>query len=133
MYNLNSDTSGVPGGIELITSDQFTISNGILSVGNVSVSLSDLKVLDVEEEFHQTVIDGTNHWVFPEYSLRIVSPMQIVLSEIGIKMYGWFSLNMFPMVNTGDGMIHLYCNVILEEHQDIIDELGGIITIENRP
>ena len=58
--------------------------------------------------------------------------MELIMEDIGIKMYGWFKINNLP-IYTKNNLIYLYCNVILEQHQLIIDQLSGIITIEEKP
>jgi len=83
--------------------------------------------------FDGAVADSNEGWASPAHSLRIVAPIQLIMDDIGIKMYGWFSINRLPVVNTGTGQVHLYCNEILPEHMGVINNLQGIITIETRP
>jgi len=71
-------------------------------------------------------------WSYPSYAKRILAPVSLVMYDDGIKMYGWFMLNNLPVINK-NGTIYLYCNVILEEHQSIVDQYDGMITIENKP
>jgi len=71
-------------------------------------------------------------WHYPEWAKRIVAPIELILDDTGIKMYGWFQLNSFPVEKVGD-QVHLYCNVILPQHQAIVDELGEVVTVEDRP
>jgi hypothetical protein len=73
-----------------------------------------------------------NDWAHPQYLKRIIAPKQLVLDDIGIKMLGWFQINNFPF-ESKDNTVELYCNVILEEHQQIIESLQGLITIQDRP
>lgn len=75
---------------------------------------------------------GTDYWQYPIYSKRILAPIELILDDLGIKMYGWFQLNKLPILKLGTA-VHLYCNEILPEHQAIVDQLQGIIVIENRP
>jgi len=75
---------------------------------------------------------GSNYWHYPQYLKRIVAPIELILDDIGIKMYGWFQLNGFPILKLGEN-VNLYCNTILPEHQSIVDQLQGVITIEDRP
>jgi hypothetical protein len=85
-----------------------------------------------------TVMDYTEYelavrdWVHPEYKLRIVAPVELIMQDIGIKMYVWFQLNNLPVEKVNGG-VHLYCNEILTSHQSIIDGLEGVITIEDYP
>ncbi len=71
-------------------------------------------------------------WSYPIYAKRIVAPINLIMDDYGIKMYGWFSINNLPIV-TVDTTVYLYCNVILPEHQAIIDLYQGVITIQDRP
>lgn len=80
----------------------------------------------------QNEIDSEG-WDYVDYNLRIKAPMELILEDIGIKIYGWFQINQLPIVNRFDGFIYLYCNVILPQHQAIIDSLSGVIIVENKP
>jgi hypothetical protein len=80
----------------------------------------------------QYEIDIEN-WNHVEYSLRIKAPIQLIMDDIGIKMYGWFQINNLPVENKNDGYIYLYCNIILPDHQNVIDLFQGVIIIENKP
>jgi hypothetical protein len=75
---------------------------------------------------------GSDYWHYPQYVKRIVAPIELILDDIGIKMYGWFQLNNFPIIKMGQS-VNLYCNTILPEHQEIVNQLQGIIIIEDRP
>jgi hypothetical protein len=75
--------------------------------------------------------DG-NGWGYADYSKRIVAPIQLIMDDIGIKMYGWFQVNKFTIVRKLPN-VRLYCNSILPEHQAVVDSLQGLIVIENRP
>jgi hypothetical protein len=86
-----------------------------------------------------TIIDKTpieiqrEDWDSLEHAIRIIAPIQLIMDDIGIKMYGWFTLNNLPVIPKDNGTVRLYCNEILPEHQAIIDSLQGVITIEERP
>jgi hypothetical protein len=71
-------------------------------------------------------------WNYPNYAKRIIAPLSLILDDTGIKMYGWFQINGFPVVKRNTSA-YLYCNTILPEHQQIVDQLQGVITIEDRP
>lgn len=71
-------------------------------------------------------------WGFSDYAKRIVAPDDLIFEDTGIKMFGWFSINDFPIKKVND-FVRLYCNVILPEHQAIVDMYAGIIVIEDRP
>lgn len=62
-------------------------------------------------------------WLHPDYKLRIVAPLQLALTDIGAKIYTWFSINGLPVEKSGD-MVHLYCNEILPDHTAILTEMG---------
>lgn len=71
-------------------------------------------------------------WQYPQFTKRIIAPMQLVMEDIGSKMYNWFNINDFPIVKK-EPIVHVYCNKILEEHMGIITAFEGIITIEDIP
>jgi hypothetical protein len=71
-------------------------------------------------------------WEFSDYAKRIIAPDDLIFQDTGIQMFGWFSINQFPIKKVGE-YVRLYCNVILPEHQQIVDNYQGIITIEDRP
>ena len=102
-------------------------------------------VADVEEELYtqewtvhdipQSEINYNNalqDWPYPLWRKRIVAPIELGMDEIGSRMYVWFQLNRFP-INTVGTNVHLYCNVILPQHQEIIDALAETISVEERP
>lgn len=71
-------------------------------------------------------------WNYPSFAKRIVAPISLIMEDVGIKMYGWFQLNELPVISKNN-VVYLYCNVILSEHQAVIDQLDGLITIEDNP
>jgi hypothetical protein len=85
-----------------------------------------------------TVVNKTEYeiamedWDSSAHLLRIVAPIQLIMDDIGIKMYGWFQLNNLPIVNKIT-TVRLYCNSILPEHQAVVDQLQGVIVVENIP
>jgi hypothetical protein len=103
-------------------------------------------IVDVEEELYtmtwtvvdipQSEIDYNNavqDWPHKEWAKRIVAPIDLAMDDVGAKMYVWFTLNGFPVSRAGENTVHLYCNTILPQHQAIVDSLGEIVTIEDRP
>jgi hypothetical protein len=74
----------------------------------------------------------TDDWNYPNFAKRIIAPISLIMDDIGVKMYGWFQINGLPTV-TRNNNVYLYCNTILPEHQQVVDNLQGIITIEDRP
>jgi len=83
----------------------------------------------VNKTAYEIAMEG---WQHPQFAKRIIAPIQLIMEDIGIKMYGWFQINSFPIENKGS-VLHLYCNTILPEHQSAIDYFQGLITIEDRP
>lgn len=75
---------------------------------------------------------GDDYWQYPQYAKRIIAPQELIFSDNGIKMYGWFNINNFPILKIATNL-NLYCNTILPEHQAIVDSFAGLITIEDRP
>ncbi len=78
-------------------------------------------------------IENQKNWPHHEWAKRIVAPMELIMDDVGIKMYGWFQINGFPVVKADDTTVHLYCNTILAQHQSIVDSLSGAIYIEDSP
>lgn len=72
-------------------------------------------------------------WRYPDFAKRIIAPVSLATNDIGAKMYVWFKLNDLPVIKTNENTVHLYCNTVLPEHQAIVDDLQGIVTIEDRP
>ena len=88
------------------------------------------------EDIPQEEIDYNNAlqlWPHKQWAKRIVAPIDLILDDVGIKMYGWFQINGFPVVKVDDTTVHLYCNTILSHHQSIVDGLSGAIYIEDSP
>lgn len=85
-------------------------------------------VIEDLSEFELALIN----WKYPEWAKRIVAPISLALDDVGAKMYVWFQLNRFPIDTVGTN-VHLYCNVVLPQHQTIIDALGETISVEDRP
>lgn len=73
-----------------------------------------------------------NYWHYTQYAKRIIAPVDLIMDDIGVKMYNWFQINHFPVLKFGDN-VELYCNTILPQHQAIVDSLQGVIVIEDRP
>jgi hypothetical protein len=80
------------------------------------------------------VVDKTplEMWQHPEWSKKIIAPAALVMDDVGVKMLGWWQIMGYPIERKGDN-VELYCNVIKPEHQQIVDSLQGVITIEYRP
>jgi hypothetical protein len=75
---------------------------------------------------------GDDYWHHPQYLKRIIAPVDLVMADVGIKMYGWFQLNQLPIVKINT-TVQLYCNEILPQHQAIVDQLEGLIFVQDRP
>jgi len=86
------------------------------------------------------VVDYTEYeiamkdWGYPEYDIRIIADIDLVLTDFGIAMKGWFELRGLPIVPRGD-KVHLYCKEIQERFKGAVDyyESEGQLTIENKP
>lgn len=87
--------------------------------GNKIVQLTEYEILIKE-------------WRYTNFAKRIVAPKELVMEDIGIKMLGWFQVNGFPIKPSGNN-VQLYCNVILPQHQGIVDNYAGLIIVEDRP
>jgi hypothetical protein len=85
--------------------------------------------LPIESEYEVAI----KNWIYLKYSKRIIAPIGLVMEDVGIKMLGWFQVNQLPVVKMGTDSVALYCNEILPQHQNLVDSLQGIITIEDRP
>jgi hypothetical protein len=44
----------------------------------------------------------------------------------------WFRINDLPIVRI-EGTLYCYCNLILPEHQALVNSLQGIVSIEDKP
>lgn len=88
------------------------------------------KYINIKDRIDNEYDPNENGWAYPSFSKRIVAPIQLIMDDIGIKMYGWFNLNELPVMKVSESVVHLYCNIILPEHQAIIDNLHGVISIE---
>ena len=75
---------------------------------------------------------GNDYWQYPSYAKRIIAPQDLIFDDNGIKMYGWFNIQGFPIMKIGT-QLHLYCNTILPQHQAIVNGYGGLLTIQDRP
>lgn len=61
-------------------------------------------------------------WLHPDFELRIVAPIELAMSDLGAKIYTWFSINSLPVEKVGNE-VHLYCNEVLPEHTAILTEM----------
>jgi hypothetical protein len=90
----------------------------------------------VGEQYVQSweVVDKTplELWHYPDWCKRIIAPATLVMDDVGVKMLGWWQIMGFPIEREGD-FVYLYCNQILPQHQAVVDQLQGVITIEDRP
>jgi CBS domain-containing protein len=69
-----------------------------------------------------------NEWHYPQFSKRITAPVELTLQYPAIEV--WFRYNKLPIVNE-QGVLYCYCKVILDIHQELVDSLQGILTIES--
>jgi hypothetical protein len=74
----------------------------------------------------------TESWKHPEWAKRIEAPAALVFEDAGVKMLGWWQIMGYPFEREGD-KVHLYCNQILPQHQAIVDQFAGVLTIQDKP
>ena len=120
---------------------QLAVVENPLEISETETLVKNEWVIDLilnEYRLEQTKRDKTIYeiamegWLYPQFAKRIIAPMQLVLNDVGSKMYNWFNINDFPIVKK-DPLVHVYCNTILPEHDDIINAFAGLITIEDIP
>lgn len=73
---------------------------------------------------------SSDNWHYPSFSKRIITPIQLLLEYSAFEV--WFRMNNLPIYKEND-TLYCYCNEILPEHQYLIDNLSGTITVENKP
>jgi hypothetical protein len=78
--------------------------------------------------YHQQLLMGG--WHHPQFAKRIIAPVELVMQYPQIET--WFRINDLPIVRQ-DTTLFCYCNVILETHNQLVDALQGIVSIENIP
>lgn len=61
-------------------------------------------------------------WMFLEYKLKIIAPVQLYNTVQGKDILLWFQLNELPFKKKGD-YVHLYCNMIESQHLQYVNEL----------
>lgn len=69
-------------------------------------------------------------WHQPPFVKRIIAPVQLIMQYPAIE--AWFRINNLPIVRV-ETTLYCYCNVILSEHQQLVDQLSQIVSIEDRP
>lgn len=115
-----------------------TITVDIPKTRIVSATIPDYIEVLSDVQYTQDQLDHilgklpNNYWHYTQYAKRIIAPISLIMDDVGVKMYNWFQINKFPILKFGNS-VHLYCNVILPEHQTIVDSLQGVIVIEDRP
>ena len=72
----------------------------------------------------------SNGWHHPEFAKRINAPVQLVMQYPAVET--WFRINDLPIVRV-DAVLYCYCNLILPQHQQLVDATQGIVTIEDIP
>jgi hypothetical protein len=73
-------------------------------------------------------------WEHKEYSIRIIAPAELVLTDFGAKVKLWFDLKGLPIILKTEN-VHLYCNEILPQFKNEVEDLihNGLITVEKMP
>jgi len=69
-------------------------------------------------------------WHHPQFNKRIIAPVDLVMQYPQVET--WFRINDLPIVRELT-TLYCYCNVILAAHQQLIDALQGVITVEDLP
>ena len=69
-------------------------------------------------------------WHHPQFNKRIIAPVDLVMQYPQVET--WFRINDLPIVRELT-TLYCYCNVILSAHQQLIDALQGVITVEDLP
>jgi hypothetical protein len=76
---------------------------------------------------YEAAIEGWHH---PEFELRIVAPDILLIQAPGVET--WARYNGLPVV-AQNGMVYLYCDMILPQHEGLLIAYQNVINIENRP
>lgn len=72
-----------------------------------------------------------NDWEHPDYSMRIVVPTTLI-EQYPMMLFDLTVRRKLPL-EEGDGVVCIYCNEILESDQSLVDQLEGVIVVEERP
>jgi len=102
---------------------------------NEYVDLENLKWVREWNIINKTALEIAQEDWIQGYAKRIVAPMAMITDpndNNGVKMFAWFQAQNLPIEKDGTN-VRLYCNVILPEHQFLINMYGGMITIEDYP
>jgi hypothetical protein len=94
-------------------------ANGI---AGVLIQVHELRLLT---EYERSI----RQWLHPTYQIRITAPAQMALTADGAMMHAWFSINGFPVELQPTGVVHIYCNEIMPEHQPLVTGMP----VEQRP
>ena len=95
-------------------------------------SISDLSQ-EEKDKFEQHRIEqwlASLGWHHPQFNKRIIAPVDLVMQYPQVET--WFRINDLPIVRELT-TLYCYCNVILAAHQQLIDALQGVITVEDLP
>ena len=112
----------------------------IIPAYNENKELSDIYFDSLNKYFTYEVINKTveqidfenriKDWKFLEYSMRIKAPDSLLMQLPGVEV--WARYKGLQIVVEGS-YVYLYCNVILPEHNTLINSYQELITIENIP
>ncbi len=108
---------------DLINFDSSTMVNEITS-----------SVVDNKWKIVNTIRNKTAYelWEHKDFSMRIIAPIELILTDEGVKFKGWWDLKKLPYT-VDEYYIYLYCNHIEEAHQDVLASLSEYLIIEERP
>jgi hypothetical protein len=129
LIGVNEQKENAKAIVSVLSNDE--VNEKIIFIKKINNVLS-WKFLNPVDNLYLKYNINEGDWDFYDFSKRIVAPTSLVMADIGVKMLGWFQLNNLPVV-TKNTQVFLYCNVILPQHQQVIDDLEGLIRIEDRP
>ena len=119
--------------LEVIFTDKPEITDTQIATMSWEVNVVEktyIRVWNVREKTQYEL--DMEDWDFPMLIKRIKAPAtyQFITEHINIKT--WFDLNGLPIIKRDD-FLYCYCNEILPEHQDLVNQLEGVIIIEDIP
>ena len=85
-----------------------------------------------EQVWTVEALTPSEDWKYPEFQKRIVAPDALLLDDVGSKVFNWFTGKGLPFENHGAN-IRLYFNDVLPQHQTLVGQFEGVITIEEKP
>lgn len=110
---------------------------------NENQKLITKEIIDTEKKEYRVTYEVVNlteqeialkQWEGGDLDIKVIAPIELVLTEFGVKMKGWFELLGLPIIPKGD-KVHLYCAKIDEQFKATVDDLvsKNVLTIINKP